>query len=164
MNKETFKYILLIAAIGLVLAGLILTVRTLRQISDADKKINVRIAQIETVKNLSSEISEYNAALKLYESLDECRLRPVSVTVKESFPDFRADTIKDFRRETMSGWVFYEKEITFGDVDISTVVGLLEKLELQRPPWRLVKCLIKSSSRQAGNGRVIVTLEGIERE
>lgn len=164
MNRDSIKYIVVGAAIVIIFAGLLMTFQTIHRIREVSEKLTVRMSQIEAVENMRSEIAEFNAVLKLYEDTPDCRLKPVSAAIREAFPGFRTDTIKDFKREAIPGWVFHEKEISFGDVDIAEVIGVLHKLELQRPPWRLAKCLIKAASKQAGKGRVIVTLEGIERD
>jgi hypothetical protein len=147
----------------LLAAGTVMTGLNVRRANVVSERMNRKIGELKVLRSIEADLARYEAARKSVEQLPEKHPDPLLNAVQEILPGVKADDVRDTRRESVQGWVVRQKEISFGDVPVGKVMELVRKVEAQKLPWLLSKCVIRASPKAAGTGQVILLMEAVDR-
>ena len=150
-----------LVALILVLAGMLLSVKTFRQLADADKKINGKLANIDMMKKSASDLSVYIAAKESYQLIPGAH--PVKFESIFNLPGVvAAKNIRESELPLEDDWFILRREVVIDDCELDALMTVIKKAEAQRPPWKLSSCNVKSSSVAPGHARVVLVFEALE--
>jgi hypothetical protein len=107
----------MIAAAGLVAAGLLWSVYTLRVTTPRQRRrIERRIDDFEQLTALREETARYRRALKTYEELPEPRLAPLTRIARETLPGENPVVRRVETRDAARGWVLRRVEVRLENI------------------------------------------------
>jgi len=146
-------------ALAAFLAGMLAAVTTLRQNMELRGKIRNKIETLNQLTAIQQTRDRHQAALRVFEGLSNAQ--PVSLAsmgraiLTNTTPEIRERET----RNLAAGWTLWQMEVVFNDVELDQVPGFLQMAATQRPPWRLVECMLASSRKADGWGRVVLVME-----
>jgi hypothetical protein len=161
--KKHFKFrIMWFGILILLLAGVVLSFGTLRQIANADRLLEEKLKNISMMKRSADDLSVYIAAKNAYQRLPgaspvkfEKLFGKSSGIVAENIGSSEESLNDD-------GWFILRHEVVIDDASLDNVIMTIKKAEAQRPPWKLSSLAVKSSSVAPGHGRVVLLFEALE--
>ena len=161
MKKLKRFHIIWLVALVLLGTGVVLSLRTLSQLTSIDQKLRIKLSNIEKIQKSARDLSVYISAKESY------KLIPGAHPVKfESVFDMQGLTAKENIRVSETSleddWFVLHREVVIDDAELGDVMRLVRKAEAQRPPWKLSSCNIKSSSIAPGHGRVVLIFTALE--
>lgn len=162
MSDHKLKQVLWPVAAVVLGIGVVLTIHAARRMDAISLRFEKKLRNLDRLRSLQRELDRYVSAQRAFERLPAKRPIAVARLLKDGLPGWKTDDIRTFRRESVSGWVVRQEEIVFGEIPLSKLMEFVCKAEMQRPPWRLIRCDIKACSR-AGAGRAVLLLETIEK-
>ena len=202
MSERVVIRILWSCAVLFLVLGIGMTVKSAGEINEHKKRFRHKLVDLKELRSMECEIGRYIAAQRVFEQLVDKRSVPLEGLLKDTLSGYKADDIREVRRESAPGWVVRQKEIAFSDVQIGKIMEFVHRAEAeskgqspshkamaplgkvslsrrsnghagakaegqnreqQRPPWRLIRCVIRASPRMAGSGHVAVVLEALEK-
>lgn len=149
------------AAACLTLLGLGLTVRSVRLLGPARTRLERIARDFAALERLRAEAGVGGGALEALEKLPSTRPVDPAGLADGLLPVARP--AGEQRSDAGSGWTAIRREFVFGDVAIGQVMEFAARAEAQRPPWRMVRCVIRSAPNNPGAGQVTLTLEALEK-
>jgi hypothetical protein len=163
MNESTRIRGLWTLAGAALLAGIGMTVLTVRDLRSARDQMERTAGTIEKLQAQEKDLSRRLEAREMFEQL--ARKRPVALSdlLQKMLPGSRADESKEVRQELPAGWTLRRKEIGLADVSFAKMMEFAQAAEAQRPPWRLVKCTLRASSREDGVGQAALLFDALEK-
>lgn len=150
------------AALALI-AGISLTVASLRQAALLAQSLRGRVAVAAELQAIQRTKDRYAAAVRRFSALSNTV--PVSLSglaaaaVPSATPDIREIESKPLDQ----GWILTRSEVIFNDLNLAQLPVFVRAAESQRPPWRLAECSITASTQADGFGRVVLILEAISK-
>lgn len=163
MSKLASQRALWAVAIACVAAGAALTVRTFARAGELRGLLRAKAKAVQELRDIASDLNRYSSARAAFEQIERRTLIPLEGMLEVTMKPSRPEGTRQTRSEIAPGWTLRREEISFGEVPLLSVMQFLRGVELQRPPWRLAKCIVRASSHTPGQGRVVVLLEGLER-
>ena len=163
MNSRAIRIGLWLAALAALLLGVGLTVQSMGLIAAADGRMRDRLSEFDELLIVEADLAYSLAAERTFAALDSPGPGGLETMIEKHLPGHTAADVRDSGGPAPAGWIHHRKEVTFNEAPLADVMKLVSALEAARPPWRLVKCVIRSSSRTAGAGRVTLTLDAMER-
>lgn len=162
MNERVIRQIIWIGAVTVLIVGAMSVIRTIRQVDTVSLTFETKLRDLEKLKTMDRENARYDAARRSFERLTD--RRPVSLPglLKDTLPGHKAGDIREIRREFIPGWIVRHKEIAFSEVPLDGLMRFVHKAENSKPPWRLVKCVVRASTRSRGAGNVVLVMEALE--
>lgn len=163
MDKNMSDRPLWIAAALAVSLGIILMISTIVSL----RKDRARLQDYaDDMKQLLAEkrlSSEAKGAVQVFEQLANPHPAPIRKLLRNTVGDEDYSSQAPPPKQTINGWQVRQMEISFADIELGKVATFLAKAEAQRPPWRLARCVIHSTSKAGGKGRVSLTLEALDK-
>lgn len=162
MKPKALSLICGISAV-LLLAGVILTVLTIRQMPGYTQQLQQKIDTLQQIRALEQVRARQQAAIRMFESIPSHA--PISLTalslscLTNATPEIRLRE----SRTLFNGWALKQVEIIFNDVDLNQISGFLNAAQAQRPPWRLTECHITASRPDSGFGRAVLIMEALSK-
>jgi len=145
------------------IAGTLLTFQTLHMEKQSSALLKQKLRDIQSLRSFEREITQGQEAVKVLAQLGDKRPIPLNDVLRDSMAGYKPDEVKDARKEAVPGWTAKQKDIVFNDAPVGEVMKFVRIAESNRPPWRLTKCAIRSSSHASGTARVELTLESVEK-
>jgi len=170
MNKNNNSFdIARLGAVILLGASVIFTLSTISIVKKKSDYLRSQTAVLERLLGMRAESSSWNEAMKKFCSLSEKAPDNLSSLIKQAAPEVSAGDIKNIPMESVPGWIFHRKEVTFNEIAVSDMITLIRKTEISaqtgtRPPWRLVKCSMRAIPGKPGIVRSTLLFQAIERE
>ncbi len=160
MNK---RHLLYGAAVAACLLGAALSFQSAQLASEVSRQLRDKYADLARLRDLQQNEERVAGALNAFERLPS-KAPPllddlVSLAVPEAHATIRTREV----RPVAEGWSARSTEVSFNDVALSDLSRLVERAEIQRPPWRLVELNITASEQTPGRGRVTLLLEALEK-
>ncbi len=150
-------------AIGLCVLAILVTLASLRQWPMHRAGLRAKQERSSQLRDLARDGERGRAARKAFEAVKQ----PLPVGIDQLVNFFAKGAIPDIRnmdQENLdAGWVRRRAEVRFADITLEDLWMLLRQAESQRPPWRLLEIEIQASSTDTGRGRVVLTIEALER-
>jgi hypothetical protein len=163
VDKDTLDRLLRFGAVITVSAGVLLMLTTLSTIRRNSQKLKTHAENIEKLQKLEHLSREARTAVRAFEQLPNPHPVPIRQLLRESIGDEKYNAQAPPPKSKIKGWLVQQMDISFTDIELSKVAAFLEKAEAQRPPWRLARCIVHSSSAAGGSGRVSFTLEALDK-
>jgi len=164
MNETRFTGSLWIAAGIALAAGLALTARTAGRLGEARERLDRKIEEVAAIRAIEERAAPYRAAQEAFARLAPPPGGELPELIAREFDPHKPDDAPEFRRESAPGWAIRQREIVFSDVPFEKVGRFLQAAESLRPPWRLVKGMLRPSAGTAGAGQCVLLLEALERK
>ncbi len=153
--------ILAVIAVVLGAIGLSLSAYTFRQIAESENIHRTRAETLHQLCGLRDRATNDRAALALMESMAAHGPPDFEAAAGKILPDIKP-VIEELNAEPLTGgWSRKQITIAFDNASLSDTGRLVEYVENQRPPWRLIAC--EFSAAAAGRGPVKLTFETIAR-
>ncbi len=126
-----------------------------RRIADGQRSLN-EMAQFE------SSVQRGEAALQQYGQLPNGRLIDIRKMTASLFPDVDVQ-LNTMASETLANnWTLRRIEVTIPRAELSTLGRLISMMEMQRPPWSVVRMDINGLAEKA-TASVSLIAEGLEK-
>lgn len=170
MNDRIVRRLLWAGAVVVLVLGVVMTIQSMRWVDKTSLRFKRKLRNLNRLRLMEHEINHYIATQQALERLAEKRPASLADVLKDTFSGHTVDDIREFRHESVPGWIVRQKEFAFSQVPLGEVLEFVRKAESregkqqQRPPWRLVKCDIRASSQAVGSGQVLLLLEAVEKE
>lgn len=148
-------------AIAVFVAGLAMTVGTLRMITEQRLNLESKGKTYLDLKQMETRLDLYNGAVEEFQKLSTKRIVSLREVLQKSFPGYNPNDMRESRKDSVSGWFVRESEIVLNGIKISQAMEFVASVEQLRPPWVLKRCAITASSGEDGTGNVILTLSGL---
>ncbi|HOW98747.1 MAG TPA: hypothetical protein P5567_13500 [Kiritimatiellia bacterium] len=153
------------AAAGLFVLGILLAARAAWQTEPVAAQIRAKLADLEQMRSLQAGSAREEQAVAFFEGMADHRPAPLRELAGRLFPGFPSAVQTGEDRPAASGWTIRAAEISLDPVSFADISRLL--LELRgdgtRPPWQLTDCQIKASEQGAGQGRVVLGVQALEK-
>lgn len=162
MKDRAVRRYIWMAALLTLAAGFLLTVQTLRQISEANVAVRGKRKQWAELQRLDEERDSYSSALSAYGRIPGRRAVMLETVLSGALSGVEAEDTRENIRELADGWTLRRKEVILGDIPLTGIMTAIRQAEAQRPPWRLAECVISASPLTPGHGRVVLTFEVLE--
>jgi hypothetical protein len=163
VNERAIRLGLWVVAVTALAVGVLLSIRTLAIAAETAERIDTRLEQYAELLIVEADLAACLAAAQAFAALPAQQPAELGALMVEVLPDHSPQDDRDFTQPAGPGWTLYRREVSFAELPLGDVMRLVSTLEAERPPWRLAKCVIRSSSRTAGAGEVILTLEALAR-
>ena len=161
MNNNRIIQLTWLIAVAVLVTGLVMTIGNFRAISEHGISFESKLKTYAELKQMDDRMERYNGAVKEFQKLQSKRAVSLKDALKNSFPEYRADNMRETRKESVAGWFVRDSEIVLNGVKVSQVMDFVAGVEKLRPPWVLKKFSITASSGEEGAGDVIMTLSGL---
>ena len=157
-------HVLWIAGAAAMLAGLVLATQSLRSLHEAAVRRSGKFRQLADLKRIEERLAPYLQARDAFNRLAaDAKPTPLADLLRAAIPTVKGDDIHDFGGESLPGWTVRRKEVTLADVPFEKVLSFMQAAEAQRPPWRVNRCVLRSSSETPGTGQAILVFEALEK-
>lgn len=143
-------------------AGIALTVRSVQQAAVYRDRLERRGAELEQLQRIDARWRADREAVARFEALPTQRPEPLSDLLKQTLPGLRADIRQRESRNVWPGWTLQRMDVMFDDMTLLELGTWIERVESQRPPWRITECSILISDRSPGAARVTLVMEALE--
>lgn len=161
MKRKTTMSLLYAGSVLILLAGIILSAITVRQMPVYAKKLSGNIDTLQRLRDLERIRDRQQSAIRAFDLLTNSTPALLSALTASSLagatPEIRV-------RESLklpNGWVLGQVEVVCGDMSLDQVPAFLNAAEAGRPPWRLTECHITASRPAGGFGRVVLIMEAL---
>ena len=153
------------AAAGLFVLGILLAVRAARQTEPVAAQIRTKLADLEQMRSLQAGSAREEQAVAFFEGMADRRPAPLRDLVGRCLPGFPSAVRIGEDRPAASGWTVRRAEISLDPVSFVEISRLLVELrgDGTRPPWDFTDGQIKASEQGAGQGRVILGVQALEK-
>jgi len=148
---------------SVLVAGIALTCQSARRARTTSQRSIRKLRELNALRGFELDLNRCLAARQAFEALENKRPVPLARSLKDTA--FESGTLnqREVRRDTAGEWVVRQKEIAFDGATLATVIEFVRKVEAQRPPWRLKKCVLSASSRPGEPGHAVLLLEALEK-
>lgn len=163
MDRDMLDRLLRIGAIIAVSAGVLLMLTTLATLRANADRLKTHATNMKELQRLQQLSHGTRTAVGAFERLENPHPVPIRQLLRDSIGDEDYSSQAPPPRPKIKGWLVRQMDISFKDIELSKVAAFLERAEAQRPPWRLSRCVIHSSSASGGSGRVSFTLEALDK-
>ena len=164
MNDALKRRVLMACGTAVLLAGLLLTWQSSRVLAAAASRLTRKTHELAELRKLELEVSRHMAAVRELDRLGAVRAEPLQGRLDQAFPGRKADDVSEWVHESIPGWTVRRQDIAISEADLAKVAALVAAAEARQPPWRLVKCEIRSSPHATGRGQVGLLMEAIEKQ
>ncbi|MBP7829360.1 MAG: hypothetical protein KA248_05540 [Kiritimatiellae bacterium] len=153
------------ASAALFLLGLLLAARAAWQTRPVAEQIRAKLSDLDQLRALQAGRAREEQAVSFFENMSGHAPVPLRETVGRLLPGFPSAVRVGEDRPAASGWVVRQAEIGLDPVPFTEIGRLLAELQGDgtRPPWRLVECQIKAAEQGAGQGRVTLGMQALEK-
>ncbi|MBN1268706.1 MAG: hypothetical protein JXB04_03895 [Kiritimatiellae bacterium] len=151
-----------IAAGIVLLAGLALTVQSVRGTPAAIHRIERKLADLQELTNLRLAASGAEEALRALDARSARELPALGDILRDTLPGVTAEIRQAEAAPARAGWVVRRADVVFSNVALEGIGQFLYNAETHEPPWRLVECHIAASSQAGTGGRLTLVMEGLE--
>ncbi|MFC1497966.1 hypothetical protein ACFLS1_05805 [Verrucomicrobiota bacterium] len=162
MKERTLSRLIWGGSIIILAAGTALSIHSAWNINTVSKKLERKSSDLKKLYVIQAEANGFMAAVEKFEQLPDKRLITLEEFLKKTLPAGSAYDIRETLRKEIRGWTVYRKELSFGQTQAEVLMRLVGEAEALRPPWRLVKCEIKSTP-SPGSVKAVLTMEGLEK-
>ena len=187
MNDRRLLSWLWVCALVVFILGVWMTIQSWRRFDRAALRLERKLGNLAQLHAKERELNRYEAARRAFERLPEKSPDSPSDLINIALSGHQPDDIREFRRPSVPGWTVRQKEIVFNEVPLDKVAAFLHMAETgsreqrrqsgnvtmadgktqrlwRRPPWRLVKCVIRVTSGTTGWGQVTLLMEALEKK
>lgn len=153
------------ASVALFALGLLLVARAAWQTGPVAGQIRAKLSDLDQMRELQAGRAREEQAVAFFENLPGHAPVPLREAVGRLLPGFPSAVRAGEDRPAASGWVVRQAEITLDPVPFTEIGRLLAELQGDgtRPPWRMVECQIKTAEQGAGQGRVTLAMQALEK-
>jgi hypothetical protein len=162
MKRAFVQPLLWAAALASLLIGMALSFGTVRLIAEAREDLRLKRELMSRLLVLESGLAPYRAAREAVEALVPFRPRSIGALIDETIPGRTPDDLRTERKGLMEGWVLCETEVSFRELGIREAMELTGAAAAERPPWRLIRGVIRASAQTPGTGQVVLRFETLE--
>lgn len=165
-NNDRVIKIALACSVFLLAVSAIFAVSAVSKVRMESENLKARTAVLDRLLDMRAEASAWRKARKAFTSLAEKEPSPLQGIIKRTLTGTAVSDIRDVPMESVPGWTFHQKEVTFGEIAVCDLVRVVRNAETaeNRPPWRLVKCSLRSIPGKDGTVRAVLLFQAIERE
>lgn len=144
------------SAVAAIVAAVLSSVYALRAMPERIASYNARLETFESVRRLAERDSAMRRAKGIYEAAAEDGSSDLATLVARVAPGdlFRIEPRAS--RPLEGGWTLAEMSLSADSVPLDAAGRLIEFLEGQRPPWRLVSCEMAATGEDRGRVRLTV--------
>jgi len=160
-SRNTISLLSIAAALS-VAAGAVLAVRTESAIRSCAARLSKLRADRDDLRSMQKDLDRYVEARRLFETADGSRAMELQEVLSAALPGVKVRDPRDTYAELPEGWVARRQEISLSDVPLNGVMAFVQAAERCRPPWRLMRCIIRGAA-APGTGNVDLTFEVIEK-
>lgn len=163
MKDRTLIIGLWISAALAVLIGVGMTVGSGQILADAAGRLTQRGEELSQLRRIEDDLAQYTACYEAFEQLERKQTVPLDVVLRLQKGLQKPEDTRPFQEDIFGGWVLRRSELSFNDASLAGLMAFVNAAESQRPPWRMARCVIKSSARAPGSGQAVVVLECLEK-
>jgi hypothetical protein len=163
MNSKIPHRIFLALSLLVVATAAATTGWTLKEMATTSRKLTTRGEALEQLRATQADMLQYEEA---HRKIDQANMGPLvdlNNILNTTLGQSRPESIRPSELQTVPGWRVRQKELSFDKLPVARLMQLVRMAEAQRPPWRLVRCVVRASSHTAGTGKVVLLFEGVER-
>jgi hypothetical protein len=165
-----------VAAVAAVVAAVALCAQTFGALGEKRAELEKGIVRLRELRALRGRLADLQAAVAGFEKLASRQPADLAAILRE-FPVLQAGESRETRRPVCDGWVVRQREMSFRDAPADKVLEFVAAVEASawgpgsagdavqaplRPPWRLVKCVIRAAGRP-GCAQAVLRLEAVEK-
>lgn len=150
-------------AAAVFFSGIVLAVKVAGSVPPARDQLTRVGVNLHRLALLESDLARYEAARSLFEALPVKRASALEQLASGVFREAKSPEIQEQETIAVGEWFLKRYEVSFPDAPLAHVLEFASLAEAQRPPWRLVQCEIRASSRTSGTGHVTLVFESLEK-
>lgn len=162
MSKSTHSNVLLLVALILAIAGLLLSLHSLRVTPTKLKQLHAKQQRLQQLADLRVEKGQADQGFMAFVASEHTLPSSVPVVIENVLPKSRPDIEELDPLQVSQGAKLRRVKVDLGEVELSSMNPLLRKLEVYDPPWRILECHVAAVERR-GWGRVTLALEALEK-
>ena len=162
MSESPVSRILWMAAAALLIAGVVMTASNLGKMEDITVRFKKKNGELKVLNNLAADLARYEVAKQKMEKVAGKHPLPLSGVLDAVLPGGKAEE-RDSRKELVAGWSLRQKEISLNDVPVGNVMEFIRRAESQAMPWCLTKFVVRSATKAAGTGQVVLQMEAVDK-
>lgn len=164
MKKDNSRLIGLWIAAGLVLlAGMILSIRSVGSLPRTREILNKRRSDAITLSGLQQETRRHQAILQRYAQYPNSSL-PFETLSKNACPSLSFSIRSTATLPTVSGWTARKTSLGFSNVSAFDLGRLLEAGAAATPPWSLLECTLFASPTPGQLARAELVMGTVEQQ
>lgn len=163
MSDRTVIRVIWGCGIVMLVLGCGMTVGSVRNLDAHRIRLEGKAADMSKLLAFGEELGMYDAARQAFGELADEAPALVADALAAALPGYEMADLRAGSADLAEGWRVHSKEIVLDEVPLPEVMLFVQQMEAGRPPWRLEKIIIKASSQKAGFGRVILSMEALEK-
>lgn len=161
ITSERVTQLLWAAAILAAAVGILLALKTDKEIREGHLRLARAHDNIAALGLMKAERQRYLQARQLFSTLAGSETVELKAVLSSALPAAKIEDRRETYEELADGGRVRRQEISLNEAPLAGVMAFVQNAERCRPPWRLVKALIRGSS-SAGAGSVSLTFEVVE--
>jgi hypothetical protein len=162
MSERLRIRMLWLAAVASLVCGALLTLTSVRNLRAAEDRSRSTRSHVEQLEAHEARFNRSLDARQAFEKLSSKKPVPLDALLAKAFPGKTPQDVRESYREIGEGWGVRRREFSLAEVPFAGVMAFLREAENRRPPWRVLKCDIRASTRP-GEGKVDLALEALEK-
>jgi len=163
VNRDLLDRVLRVGAVLTMSAGILFMLTTLRTLRRNSDKLQTHAKHMKVLLELEQLSCDANTAVHTFEQLPNPHPVPIRQLLRDVVGDQDYSAQAPPPKPMIKGWLVRQMDISFTNIELGQMAAFLEKAEAQRPPWRLVRYVVHSSSEAGGKGRVSFSLEALDK-
>jgi len=163
MNTTNIQKLTWALVIGMIIISLNVCLYTWKQSKRLMRRLDRMNTTVLELQDLARTAQADQACLQAFEALPKKKLTPLSELLLSAVPGIAADLHEQPSEQAVEGWLQHRTELTFENIPLKAMARFIMAAEQERPPWRVAECQIIASDTKAGNGRVNLVMEGLDK-
>jgi hypothetical protein len=163
MTRPSFLDAVRLAAVGLVLAGLLACAWSAARTPDRRRILAAKIGDLEDVEREAERVERFAPLWAALEATPKGPLpAPARIWAAADAPGAPEVTMRE-PVPLKEGWAARRAEVVTGELPAASIFRFVEACESNRPPWRAVELQLEAVDPGGGRVRARILLEGLER-
>jgi len=150
---------------GLALAtGLTIAWRTWQGLPEQAQRMHRKLNDLNELRMISETAGRDREVRMLFDPLAGQPASDLGAILGRTLPGRAPVDVRETREPAVDGWAALRREFSLPEAPLAEVAAFMRAAEAERPPWRVIKCAIRSSAQARGNGQATVQFETLVKQ
>lgn len=161
-SDQTMRRMLWITTAAALMAGILLTARTLIALPGFVDRYTKRVQDLRVVTALEAARRTQDAAIRCW-TQTETAAPPLADVLGRQYPGIATNVVNLEAVPSLPGWQVRRAAVTLCGTRYDRIAELERAAAASRPPWVLAECALEASDRAGIAARLELTFETAER-
>lgn len=163
MKPARLWKILIASVLLLLLWAGVLTAFLPSALADGRRRLDRKRQDLAHLAEIRQMAERQAAARAVFDRLEAARPAPLETIMRAAVPGLRFEVSAMGQGVVMDDWRWERNALRLNDISGSDLIRLVNALESQRPPWKVVSVNLRGGPQTGQVDQVILTLETLTR-